>query len=169
MAKTYPKRLEDFAKAHVPLLRTYLQREETRDIDKLIRDELVKKMQGLVDALNGAKTKLVDAGKLVGLDLLDRSTHKMEKIRDTIKFSARGYTGVFDVEQMADEQLNKLIDFDQKLFAAIDDLGAALNDALARPAPELKSALSALDGKIAEFETTLDGRDAYARDRKVAK
>jgi len=166
MAKTYPKRLEDFAQKYVPLLRTYLQREQTRDIDKVIRDELVKKMQGLIDQLAEAKQKMVDAGRLQGLDLLDRSTHKIEKIRDSIKFAARGYTGIFDLEQMADEQLNRLIEFDQKLFAGIDELGANLNDALGKSSAEQKSALSGFDQKLKDFEATLDQRDGFARERK---
>jgi hypothetical protein len=169
MGKPIPKRLEDFAKKYVPLLRTYLQREETRDIDKLIRDELVKKMQGVIDTLAAAKTKMVDGGKLIGLDILDRSTHKLEKVRDTIKFASRGYTGIFNLEQMADDQLNKLIEFDQKLFAGVDELAAALKEALDRNPAELKTAFAAFDAKIAEFEQNLDGRDAFARDRKLGK
>jgi len=169
MPKSYPKRLEDFARKYVPLLRTYLQREETRDLDKVIRDELVKKMQGLIDQLNGAKQKMVDGGKLLGLDLLDRSTHKLEKVRDSIKFAARGYTGIFDLEQMADEQLNRLLDFDQKLFDGIETLEASLKDALSRPSSELKSALAGLDSALKQFEDTLDERDASARQRAAGK
>ena len=90
-------------------------------------------------------------------------------MRATIKFSARGYTGIFDLEQMADDQLNRMLDFDQKLFAGLDDLAGNLKDALARPANELKPALSILDQKISDFEATLDQRDAYSRERKTAK
>lgn len=169
MGKPIPKRLEDFAKKYVPLLRTYLQREETRDIDKLIRDELVKKMQGLIDQLAAVKTKMVDGGKLMGLDILDRSTHKLEKVRDSIKFAARGYSGIFDIEQMADDQLNRLVEFDQKLFAAIDELDAALKDTLGRNPAELKTAFAAFDQKIAEFESNLDQSDGFAKDRKLGK
>jgi len=168
MPKTYPKRLENFARKYVPLLRTYLQREETRDLDKVIREELVKKMQGLIDQLNGAKQKLVDNKVLTGLDLLDRSVHKLEKIRDSIRFAARGYSGVFDLEVMADDQLNRLLEFDQMLFDKVAILGNALNEALGKPG-ELKSALSAFDQQIKEFETTLDNRDSYGRERKGSK
>jgi len=169
MAKTWPKSLESFASKYVPLLRTYLQREETRDVDKVIREELVKKLQGLVDQLNEFKQRMVDGGKLAGLDLLDRSTHKLEKVRDSIKFAARGYTGVFDLEQMADAELNRMLEFDQKLFAGVDDLSAGLKEALSRPQNELKPALAGFDQKIREFETVLDQRDAHARERKLGK
>ncbi len=169
MPKTYPKRLEDFGKKYVPLLRTYLQREETRDLDKVIRDELVNKIQGLIDRINGAKQTLVENKVLTGLDLLDRSTRKLDKIRDSIKFAARGYSGVFDLEVMGDDQLKRLLDFDQSLFDQISGLESGLSETLSKPAAELKTSLSALDQKIKDFETKLDQRDAYARERQAGK
>jgi len=168
MAKTYPKRLEDFAKRYVPLLRTYLQREETRDIDKVIRDELVKRMQGLIDQLNDAKQKLVDNKVLTGLDILDRASHKLEKIRDSIKFAARGYSGIFDLEVMGNDQLNRLLEYDQMLFDKVAILSTALNEALSKSG-DIKTALSGLDSQIKDFEATLDNRDNYARERKAGK
>ncbi len=168
MGRPIPKRMEDFARKYVPVLRTYLQREETRDLDKVIRDELVKQVQGLIDQLTMAKQTLVDNKVLMGLDLLDRSNHKLEKVRDSIKFAARGYSGVFDLEQMADDQLNRLVEFDQMLFDKVAVLSGALKDALSKPG-DLKSALAGLDQQISEFESTLDNRDAYARERKAGK
>ena len=166
MAKTYPKRLLEFAQEHIPLLRTYLEREEKRDIDKLIRDELVKKLQELIDQLNQAKQKLVDSGRLAGLDLLDRTTHKLEKIRDSIRFASRGYRGVFDLEQMAEEELDRLIEFDQKLFGKISVLKEKLQQVLSRPQAELKSALGEFDREIEEFDSHLEERDKYALEKE---
>jgi len=169
MPKTYPKRLEDFGKKYVPLLRTYLQREETRDLDKVIRDELVKKIQGLINQINGAKQTLVDNKVLAGLDLLDRSTRKLDKIRDSIRFAARGYSGVFDLEVMGDDQLKRLLEFDQSLFDQIAILEAGLSEVSGKSTAELKASLSVFDQKIKEFETRLDERDAYARERQSGK
>jgi len=160
--------MEDFARKYVPLLRTYLQREETRDLDKVIRDELAKQLQGLLDQLTAAKQTLVDNKVLTGLDLLDRASHRLEKLRDSIRFAARGYSGVFDLEHMADDQLNRLLEFDQMLFDKVAILAGALNQALAAPG-DLKKSLAGLEAQIKEFETTLDNRDAYARERKAGK
>ncbi len=163
MPKTYPQRLLDFAKQYVPLLRTYLEREELRDVDKLIRDELVKKMQELIDKINDVKRELVDSGRLAGLDLLDRSTHKLEKLRDSIRFASRGYSGVFDLEQLNEQVLNRLIEFDQNLFEQINSLADKVKEVLSRPKSELKTTLRELDEEIDIFEEKLDQRDSYAR------
>jgi len=163
MSKTYPKRLEDFAKKYVPVLRTYLEREELRDIDKVIREELAKKVQGIIDQLKDAQTRQVDSGKLSGLDLLQRTAHKLEKVRDKIKFAVRGYSGIFDLNQMAEEELKGLLDFDQKLFTLVEELNMNLKEILERPSTEIKSALSGFDKKIKNFEAFLEEREKSAK------
>ena len=169
MSKTYPKRLEDFAKKYVPLLRTYLEREELRDIDKVIREELVKKVQGIIEQINTGQQNQVDSGKLSGLDLLQRTAHKLEKVRDKIKFAVRGYSGIFDLNQIAEEELKSLLDFDQKLFTLVEELEMNLTEILARPSTELKSALSGFDKKIKFFEAFLEERGKSAQKVKAEK
>jgi hypothetical protein len=169
MGTTIPKKLEDFARKHVPLLRTYLQREETRDIDKIVRDELVKKIGDLIKQFNDAKQTLVDQGVLQGLDLLDRSSSRLQKIANNIQFAARGYSGVFDKEQMAGDQLNRLVEFDTNLFDLIEALATGLKDALSKPQDALKASLAGFDQQVKDFEAQLSQRDSYARERTTGK
>jgi hypothetical protein len=161
--KTLPKRLEAFAEEWVPGLRTYLRREGIRDSDKLIRDELVKRLEGVKKEIDRMKRDWTDSGQLAGLDLLDRATRRIEKIRDSVKFASRGYSGIFDPEEVAEEELLALVNFDKKLFKRAEGLKEHLKSLKESDRPGIKAELRKLENKLTEFDDLLGQRDSYSR------
>lgn len=160
--QTLPKRLEEWASNKVPLLRTYLKREGMRDADKLIRDQLVVRLDQVKDALDKAKRLRVDAGGLVGLDKLDRATRKVEKVRDTIKFDSRGYSGLFDPKEVGEDALNHLLDFDQQLFTVVDALDGAAANLAKLSDNDLPAALLGFEDQVEGMAKTLGERENYS-------
>ncbi|MFO8058635.1 MAG: hypothetical protein R6V10_15220 [bacterium] len=159
---TIPKRLQDFASKWVPGLKTYLQREGLRDADKLIRDELVERLDKVRKALDKAKARRVDRGSLKNLDKLDRATRKIEKVRDTIKYDSRGYRGVFDPEEVAENQLAALIDFDTRLFEFVDVLDQEVEKVVSLADDQLQDALYEFEEKVEGLHSTLGEREQYS-------
>jgi hypothetical protein len=170
MAKTYktlPKRLEAFAERWVPLLRTYLDREGMRDSDKLIRDELAKRLDGVKKEIDGMKRDWTDAGQLAGLDLLDRATRRLEKVRDSVKFASRGYAGIFDPEEVAEDALVGLLDFDQKLFEHVEEFEKEVEGLKKADKAGIKAELRKFEDRITEFDNLLSERDSQSRGRQA--
>lgn len=161
--KTLPKRLEAFAEEWVPGLRTYLRREGMRDSDKIIRDELVKNLDGVKKELDGIKRDWTDTGQLSGLDLLDRATRKVEKIRDSIKFASRGYQGIFDPEEVAEKELLALLDFDKKLFQRVEDLKKDVNKLQSSDRAGVKGLVKKFEDKLSSFDELLGQRESQSR------
>ncbi len=161
--KTFPKRLEAFAEEHVPGLRTYLRREGIRDSDKLIREELVKRLDGVKKEIDRMKRDWTDSGQLTGLDLLDRATRRIEKTRDSVKFASRGYSGIFDPEKVAEKELLGLLNFDKKLFKRAEGLKKDLKDLKESDRRGVKAQLRKLEDRLTEFDDLLDQRDSYSR------
>ncbi len=159
---TIPKRLQDFASKWVPGLRVYLQREGMRDADKLIRDELVDRLDKVRKTLDKAKSRRVDQGSLKNLDKLDRATRKVEKVRDTIKFDSRGYRGIFDPEEVAENQLAALLEFDTRLFEYVDVLSGEADNVASMPDNELQDALYDFEEKVEDLHNTLGEREQYS-------
>lgn len=166
--ETLPKRLEEWAQEKVPGLREYLKREGLRDSDKLIRDELAKRLDRVRGVVDRAKKERVDAGSLKNLDKLDRATRKIEKVRDTIRFDSRGYRGIFDPEEVAERELLALLDFDQKLFGVIEELDQEAQKLAKMSDPELVSALSSFEDRVEAMDRTLAEREKYASDNLPA-
>lgn len=166
--ETLPKRLEEWAQEKVPGLREYLKREGLRDSDKLIRDELAKRLDRVRGVVDRAKKERVDAGSLKNLDKLDRATRKIEKVRDTIRFDSRGYRGIFDPEEVAERELLALLDFDRKLFGVIEELDQEAQKLAKMSDPELVSALSSFEDRVEAMDRTLAEREKYASDNLPA-
>jgi hypothetical protein len=164
--KTLPKRLEGFAERWVPLLRTYLKREGIRDSDKLIRDELARRLDELKKELDLMKRDWTDAGHLAGLDLLDRATRHIEKVRDSIRFASRGYSGIFDPGEVAEDELLALLDFDQKLFEQVDTLSEDVNKLKGTAKAGIKAELRKFEDRLKEFDKVLGDRNTRSRSRK---
>jgi len=163
--KSLPKRLEKWAGDRVPGLGDYLKRENLRDADKLIRDELAKRLDKVKAVLDKAKRKRVDAGSLKNLDLLDRATRKIEKVRDTIKFDSRGYRGIFDPEEVGETELMMLLDFDEKLFEVVENLDKEAGRVAGLSDVELPDTLSRFEDRVEAMYETLGRRENYAKEK----
>ena len=96
----------------IPLLGSYLHRENARERDKIVREHIAQ----LIDHLKGAVMKemevMTDKRVLTGLDKLDRLCRRLDKLRDTIKFASHGYSGVFERVRILDTELERLMDYD---------------------------------------------------------
>ncbi len=166
--KSLPKRLEKWAETRVPGLRTYLARENLRDADKLIRDELVIRMEKVKDVLEEAKSERVDNGSLLHLDKLDRACSKLDSVRESIRFAARGYRGIFDVEEVTEDDLMNLLNFDERLFEVIEGLQIEAETVGSMNDDQLKSALRGFEKQVKALDDTLDERERYSTDKLPA-
>jgi septation ring formation regulator EzrA len=141
----------------VPLLGSYPRRENARERDKIVREHIAQE----IDHLKGEVMKLMESQtekkELAGLDKLDRLARKLDKLRDTIKFSSHGYSGVFDRVKILDTELERLMDYDLAILAKVEDMEKKLS---AMPADETKAnaELSALTSFADELERTVEDR-----------
>ena len=160
------KRLQAFSEKHVPGLRSYLTKERLRDTDKVVRDQVVVRLDAIKGKLDDAKRQRADAGKLKKLDQMDRVSQQMVKVRDSIKFAARGYRSVWDIKEVAEGELQRLLDFDSRLFeqiALLDEKIAALASA---DEEGLSAALDELAGKVKEMDESLGERERRTKTKK---
>ena len=155
------KRLQAFAEKHVPVLRTYLTKERLRDTDKVVRDQVVVRLEEIKGKLDDTKRARADAGKLKGLDQLDRVSQRLAKVRDSIKFAARGYRSVWDIEEVAEGDLQRLLDFDSRLFEHISLLDGKVSTLAAADDEGLPAALAELAAKVEEMDNSLGEREKY--------
>ncbi len=106
----------------IPLLGSYLHRENARERDKIVREHIAQ----LIDHLKGAVMKemeaMTDKRILTGLDKLDRLCRRLDKLRDTIKFASHGYSGVFERVRILDTELERLMDYDLMILSKVEDM-----------------------------------------------
>jgi chromosome segregation ATPase len=121
MAQKLEKFVED-----IPVLGSYLRRENARERDKIIREHIAQR----IDHLKGAIMKLMEAMTerrvLTGLDKLDRLSRRLDKLRDTIKFASHGYSGVFERVRILDTELERLMDYDLTILSKVEEMDKRL-------------------------------------------
>jgi len=141
----------------IPLLGSYLRRENARERDKIVREHIAQ----VIDHLKGAGMKemeaMTDKKILSGLDKLDRLSRKLDKLRDTIKFASHGYSGVFERVRILDTELERLMEYDLSILSKAEDMEKQL---ITMPADEAKTdtAIAALMSFADELERMIEDR-----------
>ncbi|MBI3890650.1 MAG: SPFH domain-containing protein [Candidatus Wallbacteria bacterium] len=136
----------------IPGFKGYLARENRRDSDKACRDHLAARLALAKKSVGEMKRTLIAAGKLLGIEQLDRVSDRLERVISKVTYAERGYSGFFDSNQIGPEQLEKLQDADR----ALDALAAIVEQKLT----EL-SRVAAGDDLRPAIQAALDAVESY--------
>ena len=124
----------------VPGFKGYIDMEDRRTADKLVREIIAARFQELLDKLTGVQTEFVDRGDLAYLDDLESIVVKLRTFIDRISHAVYGYTGFFDAIKIDAEKLDRLYDYDQALLdgteamaATMDNLASAIEEDQIKP------------------------------------
>jgi len=118
--KGFSDRVENWL-ARIPGIRTYRDREHRRETDKHLREHLASGLRDVRSQLKGTILDTSKKGQLDHLEELDRLSSRLQQVADTIRYASYGYAGIFDVEKIREEELDRLYAVDLSLM---DDLGA---------------------------------------------
>ncbi len=109
-------------KRFIPGYKGYVTRDNAREIDTLLRNQLAQKLEVNKKKIANAVSNLSNIGKLFET----QDIHKIDKKNETaiakFKSAARGYSGAFDVNKIKDEKLEKLYEFDSGLLEEVENI-----------------------------------------------
>ncbi|MBI4872737.1 MAG: hypothetical protein HY814_14355 [Candidatus Riflebacteria bacterium] len=143
----------------LPGFKGYLARENRRDSDQACREHLASRLSAAKKAVGDAKRKRLSAGKLEGLEQLDRVGDRLEKLVSRVAHAERGYSGFFDRQQIGPEELDRLKDADLALTDHALVIEQKLSGlAAAAAGAEMEEAIQAALDAIDRFEQDFDQR-----------
>lgn len=150
--------LEDLIRK-LPGFKGYLEKEDRREADKLLREQLVRAFTALENRLNQYEKQLVDAGGLAHMERLQSVNSKLRTFIDRVESAPRGYAGLFDAIKVKEAELarlyafdNALLEFEVRFEAAIEGFGAAIG-----AGEGIEAAISSMD------ELTLEANEAFGQ------
>ncbi len=127
--------------SYIPGFSGYVERQNRRDADKLVRDTIARRFADLVKRASALQTDLVSAGKLEAVGEMEKAVTQIRTFMDKISTAARGYSGLFDAVKINQSELEKLYNFDLAFFElsdqiehGLDNVEASLGDDAALPA-----------------------------------
>jgi hypothetical protein len=127
--------------SYIPGFAGYVERQNRRDADKLVRDTVARRFGELWTRTSNLQNDLIGAGKIQFVDDLEQAALQLRTFMDKITTAARGYSGFFDAVKINQKELEQLYNFDLAFFDlaeqighALDNVEASLGDEAALPA-----------------------------------
>ena len=125
----------------IPGFKGYIERQERRDADQLLRDTVARRFEEQWSRLSQLQTDLVSDGKIEFVDDVERAAIKLRTFIDKIAHAPRGYAGMFDSVRINQTELEAIYQFDAAFFdladqvrQAVDNVEASLGDEAGLPA-----------------------------------
>jgi hypothetical protein len=157
--KGFADRIETWMRK-IPGVRTYKEREHRRETDKKLREHLASRLQESRSPLKKVSLDLASKGQMDSLAKLDRLSSHLQQMADTIRHASYGYSGIFDLEKIREDELDRLYSFDLSL---VDDL-----EKIRGKVEEIAKAVSPgdQDQKVGEAEAFVDSLEKKFNQRK---
>ena len=146
--------------ARIPGVRTYREREHRRETDKKLREHLASRLQEIRSQLKKVVLDLSTKGQMEALAKLDHLSSHLQQMADTIRYASYGYGGVFDLEKIREEELNRLYTFDLLLVDDLERIQKSVGDIGPASSPAER------ENKVEEAETFLDSLETKFNQRK---
>lgn len=114
----------------------YVDRENRRGADKLLREEIASQYEAQWSRVSKLQRQLISSGQLEFVDDLEEGAINLRIFADRIRRAAYGYAGFFDAVRVNSDELEKLYAFDQALLENVDELMQAIDNVEASIATE---------------------------------
>jgi len=111
----------------IPGFRGYKLKEMRREADRLIRDNLYRKLVVAESSLKEIFQRLVINKIMDVLDDTDRLIAKFDRVSELINHASYGYSGFFDAVKIEEDDLDTMISFDLKLVDSVKDIETKVN------------------------------------------
>ncbi len=143
----------------IPGFKGYIDMEDRRTADKMVRDAVADRYQEQLDRLTGVMSEFVDRGDLEYMDKMEGIAVKVRTFIDKIRHAVYGYSGFFDAIKIDQDKLDKLYTYDQALLEGIEGISETLtNLASAVESDKIKSLIATLTQQAADMVVKADQR-----------
>ncbi len=155
-------RLSEKIAAALPGFRGYKEKELRRESDKLIRNHIYLKLSKDKDNVRSIAQKIADKRYLDVLGAVDRINAKMDRITEKVNHASYGYSGFYDAVKIKEENLDRMIDYDNQLLESVNTLSAEIDgfkaQLLSGDYSNLKDKIQSVADKFELLEDTFDKR-----------
>jgi hypothetical protein len=156
-------RLSERIAAFIPGFRGYKEKEMRRESDRLLRNHLNLTLSNIKSNFKTLFQKVTDRRYFDVMTDMDRLMAKMDRVVEKVNHASYGYSGFYDAVKVKEENLDRMIEFDNQLIEGVNALGAEVDAFKAELASgeygNLKDRLKTVTDKLEAFEDTFDKRE----------
>jgi hypothetical protein len=114
--------------SHIPGFGGYVERQNRRDADKLLRDTVARRFEEQWKRVSQLQSDLVSNGMIAYVDDMEKAALKLRTFIDKLTTAPRGYSGMFDAVKINEKELESIYQFDAAFFDLADQIGRAVDN-----------------------------------------
>jgi hypothetical protein len=112
--------------SYIPGFSGYIERENRRAADKLLRDTVARRFEELYKRLSALQADLISQGGIEYIDEMEKAALQIRMFTDKLRNATYGYSGLFDAVKINEAELAQIYAFDAAFF----DLGEQIKGAM---------------------------------------
>jgi hypothetical protein len=112
----------------IPGFKGYVERQNRRDSDKLIRDTVFRRFRELEGRVSDLQVEFTNQGQLNYTDDLEKAALRLRTFADRVRTAPRGYSSLFEAVKINEPELAKLYEFDAALLDKADEVNRAIDN-----------------------------------------
>lgn len=155
-------RLSERIVAELPGFRGYKEKELRRESDRLLRDHIYRKITQARSDVKDAYAKLSDRRQFDVLTDMDKLAAHFDRVSERVNHASYGYSGFFDTVKIQEDDLDRMINFDNQLVDSaakmVDEAAAFRADLTDQKWDTAKQHVQTLFATLEAFEQAFDGR-----------
>jgi len=146
----------------IPGVRSYMAREHRRETDKKLREHLASRLQEFRSQVKKVTLEAASKGQMGSLERMDRLSSRLQQLADTIRYASYGYAGIFDLEKIREEELDRLYSFDLLLVDDLERIQKSVEEIAPAGSPEdREKKIREVDGFLDTLETKFNQRKEF--------
>ncbi len=144
----------------IPGFSGYIDRQERRNSDKLLRDTIAQRFMDQRGRVSEIQNELISEGEIALLDDLEKAALRLQTFADRIRTAKRGYSSVFEAIKIDEEALTRILQYDNTLLEMSDQVAGAVDHVQASIGGEgLKAAIRNLQTVTQQCIDAFNKRD----------
>jgi hypothetical protein len=112
----------------VPGFSGYIERQNRRASDKLLREAIANRFEGLWQRISALQRDLISQGEISSIDKLEAAAIKLRQFIDRVRTAAYGYSGFFDAVKVNQDELAQVYQYDLALLNMADDVSHVVDN-----------------------------------------
>lgn len=112
----------------IPGFKGYVERQNRRDSDKLLRDTIYRRFRELEGRITDLQVEFVNQHELKYTDDLEKAALRLRTFADRVRTAPRGYSSLFEAVKINEKELEKLYEYDATLLDKSEEIGQAIDN-----------------------------------------
>ena len=113
---------------YIPGYSGYRQRNMRRDIDRLVRSHVALSIKEVKTVMNDRKREVMENGDMASVKTMERISTKIDTYMKSIESAESGYSGMWETIKTKEDELDSIIEWDEKLVIGCEELKQTLKD-----------------------------------------